>query len=495
MARRVISLWLPHFQAERMMRAGRAGVATPFAVTASERGALRLCSVNRAAAALGLEPGMALTDARALAPGLATTEAEPARDAAALSALVRWGWRFTPLVGPATPDGLVLDITGCAHLFGGEGAMLERISTALGRFGYTARAGCADTSGAAYALARFGAEAVAPPGQTRTAIADLPVRALRLEPTAVETLNRLGLTTIGAMAAQPRAPLTRRIGLGAIRRLDQALGRDPEPITPLREATPHAVRLSLPEPIGRIEDVMAGLTRLLDRLCTRLAAEGQGARRFRLSLMKCEGGTAAITIGLARARREPAMIARLFEPEIERVEAGFGFDALRLEALSVEPMRAAQITTERATTEALDDALSRIGNRIGFDNLIRFAPAESHIPERSVIENAAVFAEAVTAWPAPLNSRPLTLLSPEPVTVEDTYGTPQALHWRRGRYDILDARGPERIAPEWWLDDPAWRDGARDYWSVETRRAANGAIARLWLYTAGGRWFVHGVFA
>ncbi len=160
MARRIIAVALPHLAAEaRLRREGQAGLPQPFAIAAQEGGALRLASVNPAAAALGLAPGLALADARAICPALVTRPEEPERLAALRRGLARWAGRFSPLVSTgdsATDDGLILDATGGTHLFGGEAAMLAAITTALAGHGLTARPAIADTRGAAWALAHFG---------------------------------------------------------------------------------------------------------------------------------------------------------------------------------------------------------------------------------------------------------------------------------------------------------------------------------------------------
>jgi len=305
-------------------------------------------------------------------------------------------------------------------------------------------------------------------------------------------------------------------------RLDQALGFRPEPLSPAPGARPPpGVRLTLPEPIGLQADVLAALDRLLARLCATLAAAHLGARRLRLELRRVDHGTAQVEIGLARPGRDPARIAALFARGMEKIDAGFGIDALRLSAPATEPLAPEQVESAGTGTRpggtgragagpgrtgaggtgpagaadasgALADLLSSIGNRIGFERVQRLLPAESLIPERS-------FLLAPAAWtmpaPAPARSgpaRPCIIFPPEPVT--GTGGHPPArFRWRRMVLTTLRATGPERIAPEWWFDDPAWRPGLRDYWQVETNEGP-----RLWLFHTpqqAGHWAVQGEFA
>jgi protein ImuB len=370
---------------------------------------------------------------------------------------------------------------------------------------------------------------VAPPGATREALAPLPLAALRLAPDTVEGLARLGLRRVGDLVGLPRAGLARRFGIATVRRLDQALGAEPEPVAVAQADPARAVRLSLPEPVGRRDDIAAALDRLLDRLAHHLAEQGHGARRLRLRLRRVDGGTATVPIGLARPSRDPALIARLFARPLEAVEADFGIDALRLEAVETEPLTPRQhrghLDAARETgrgggvgmdgglgTGAGDDArdegeafatlLGKLGNRLGFERLERYLPADSHIPTRAFTVASAAFTAPPLAWPTPPRPRPLLLFPPEPAWPQTADGAPlkppprrappPAFRWRGRTHRVSHATGPERIAPEWWLDDPAWRSGPRDYWRVET-----GEGLRLWLFFTpqSPDWWVEGQFA
>jgi protein ImuB len=525
MTRRIIAVALPHLAAEaRLRREGQAGFPQPFAIAGQQDGALRLTSVNPVAAALGLAPGLGLADARAICPTLVTRPDEPERLAAFRRGLTRWAERFSPIVSIESGVGgnaLTLDATGGAHLFGGEAAMLAAIANALAAHGLTARPAMADTKGAAWALAHYGAHcgtgsfAIAPRGQTRAAIATLPVAALRLDPEAAQGLATLGLATIGDAALIPRGSLARRFGLATLKRLDQALGAEPEPVAPDRPLPNFATRLTLPEPIGHVTDVMAGLERLLERLCQTLETHQMGARTLRLTAQRVDGADTEAQIALARPGRDPDRLRALFEPRVAEMEAGFGIDALRLEAITVEPLKPAQMGDAASRSgdrlsedDKLADLLSRIGNRIGFENVIRLLPAESHIPERAFTLAAAAWSRPVQ-FPADGRERPLTLFPPERLelgtgatsmagpqtSTPDRYPLPPSrFRWRRRWLNLATAGGPERIAPEWWWDDPAWASGLRDYWRVET------AVGhRLWLFhtpqAARPGWWAHGAFA
>ena len=546
--RRILSLWFPRLAAEHLQRLDRGLCDRPLAVVEEQGNARVLSSLSHEAAVAGLTLGLPLAEARALCPDLHTRPADRLREAGFLALLRRWAGKFSPWVSEEGREGLMIDLTGCAHLFGGEAALLAQVEADCAALRLTVRAGLADTGGAAWALARYAGQGaahtrsgdaidqearatrsragkrrhwtkggapparsvtgsaapIAPPGQTRAAISGLPVAALRLDAATVAGLNRLGLHRIGDLIGPPRATLARRFGQGLVRRLDQALGLEPEPIAPARPETHFALRLSLPEPIGLEEDILAGIDRLLPPLCDKLRAKGRGARRVRLELSLAEGRTEAIEVGLARPGTEPDRIRPLLAMKLGGIDPGFGIDMLRLVAPVTEPVHARQLKGGMAATEeaaarqgrdtGLEDLMGRIGARVGLEAITRQHPAESHIPEKTAITLAAAWSEPAKDWPRAPRPRPLTLFRPEPVQAEDRPDLPAEFRWRGRRFETLGAMGPERIAPEWWLDDPNWRSGVRDYWRVET---ASGE--RLWLFYAhggaiSGGWFCQGDF-
>lgn len=531
--RRILSIWFPRLGAERLMR--RRGIFGPFAVVAEAEQRQVLVSLSPEAEAAGLYPGQPLREAQALCPDLATAPQHPAAEAAFLRALARWANRFSPLVACEGTAGLMLDISGCAHLFGGEAALAEAVIAEAAVPGLSVRCAIADTPGAAWALARFAAgggvvrrsgdaieqEAratraraakrgarhqapppahpvtIAPPGQVHGTLSPLPVAALRLPEGMAEDLARLGLRRIGDLAGQPRAALGRRFGPVLMRRLDQALGQVPEPLSPVAATAPLAVRLSLPEPIGHLDDLRAGAARLLARLCDRLHARGIGARALRLEAFRADGGVSVLDLRLARPMRDAGAMLALLAMRLERIEAGFGIDMLRLDAPETEPVRPEQLSgPEGMACDGLADLITRLGARIGLEAITRAHPAESRIPGKTALTLAAAWsAPAPAPWPVAEAPRPLLLWPPEVVTPRAGGRPCGAFRWRGRDHAVAEAQGPERIAPEWWLDDPEWRTGLRDYWQVLTTRGE-----RLWLYQAhgaalSGGWFCHGRFA
>ncbi len=549
--RRILSVWFPRLGADRLLRRLGDLQGAPFAVLEEVGQMQTLSALCPLAEAAGLRVGQPARDAHAMCASLVTRLRNPHAEAAFLEALTRWAGRYSPWVAAQPPDALLLDITGCAHLFGGEAAMMAQLVQEAGDLGVAAECGLADTPGAAWALARYagrgaaqtrtgdaidqearatrsraakrrhwerggaapatGAQGSAPriaaPGQTRQALANLPVAALRLDEDTATALARLGLRRIGDLTGQPRGPLARRFGKGLLMRMDQALGAAPEPVSPRAAPPRHATRLSLPDPIGLREDVEAALDRLIPRLCELLRQSGHGARAIRLEAYRCDGSMVEAEIGLARPADRPERIAPLMAMKLDGLDAGHGIDVLRLVATRIEPLHdarpAGHLDATRAARDragrntALEDLIGRIGARTGLDAITRRHPASSHIPEKcATVQPAAWSAPAAPgAWPAPPNARPLLIWRPELVTAPDTPRPPAQFRWRGALHDLAEARGPERIAPEWWLDEPEWRSGVRDYWHVTT---ASGA--RLWLFYAhgaalGSGWFCQGRFA
>jgi protein ImuB len=459
-----------------------------------------IAAADAAAQLLGLHPGMALAHAQAMVPGLLMADADPAGDEAARARLAGWCLRLSPLTAPDT-DGLWIDATGCTHLHGGEAAMLTTVLARLAEDGVTARAAIADTPGAAHALARHapGPVTIAPPGGTEAAIAPLPVGSLRLDADALTTLRRLGLDTVADLLALPRAPFARRFGAAVLTRLDQAVGRVAEPITPVTPPGTPEARLAFPEPLLTAESFCAVITRLVRLVCRTLEQAGQGARHLDLVFERVDSTVQAVRIGTARATRDAPHLARLLEEQVETVDPGLGVDAMRLVVPFAEPLAFAQIATLAAEPEADMAALvDRLSNRLGADRVWRTAPVESDVPERSVCRVPAVAAPGRAGWPS--WPRPARLLHP-PQPVEMTSGLPDhppaAFIWRRHRHRVRRADGPERITGEWWRRD-AEALAVRDYWQIEDESGR-----RFWLYRRGDgqdadtgdlRWFVHGVF-
>ena len=560
-SRRVVSLWFPRFATDRCRRKLRARPfrtqtgkpaptehsGAPLVLAAPEGGAIRLSAVTLTARKAGLFPGQTLADARALSPELAVHDHDPGGDAAALDALADWCRRYTPWAAPSGLEsggaaGLWLDISGCAHLFGGEVAMLDDLTGRLARVGYTVRAGLADTTGAAWAAARFGRPAQAvtiimAEGKHPETLAHLPIAALRLPPETLDGLDRLGLRNIADLAALPRAGLARRFGELPARRLDQAFGQIDEPISPRAPAPVWRLRTAFPEALGREEDIAAAVRNLAEALCNRLARAERGARRLELCLYRVAGRVDTIEAGTSRASRDPDHLMRLLKEQLDRLPepptsapdplsaaAEAMVETLTLAAIGTEPLHMTQtgITTDlpndtERDPDALEQLVDRLSGRLGANNVRRFSARESYLPERVQTSTPALAdKQPKTAANTPSDSpwkpalpRPPRLLT-RPELVEAVAPVPDdppvMFRWHGHLHRITRAEGPERIAPEWWRTPDAAAgntvldDDTRDYYRVEDEDGR-----RFWLYRNGlydrhrnaddpPKWYLHGFF-
>jgi protein ImuB len=558
-------LWLPHWPIDRRRlslpkNSGAPAEEIPFAAVIDSAGRRLLAAVNPAAASAGLTPEMPLADALSFFPGLATAPAEPAEDAAALRRLAEWCVRYSPWTAPDGTDGVRIEITGSAHLWGGETALATDLATRFDRRHINGRIAIADTLGAAWATARFTKDkdpVILPPGDCRTALAPLPVEALRLDPVTTQGLRRVGLKRVGDLAAMPRDALTSRFGEMVTRRMDQAQGDRPEPLSPLGEAPTRRVRLSFAEPIADPADLLRATERLVEDLVPRLAQEGTGARRLDLGFHRVDGRVERIRLGTARPSRDPRHLTALFNERLDTIDPGLGIEDVILAAFAVQPLPPEQIglpghhpadshpnsssLAEERIGGGIAPLLDRLGNRLGFAAVSRLESRESHIPERASVRMPISVVPAIPGaarkgrppWegaqrqPAPgLGSldpspdgrplravpgirgddkiwppRPIRLFElPEPVEVfwllpDDP---PFRFAWRRRPHRITRAEGPERIADEWWQPEgSSAADAIRDYYRVEDEEGR-----RFWLFRVGfhtgdqpPRWFVHGVFS
>jgi protein ImuB len=480
-----------------------------------------IAAVDAIAAQSGLYPGMPVAQAQALVPDLTVQEARPEDDMAALRRLAGWCLRYAPLVAAAPPDGVWIDVTGSAHLQGGETRLLRDLVSRLLVQGFSARAAVADTPGAAHALARFGAQEITvvpaggpssggrkaglaqmPPstGGQEAALARLPLAALRLPQETLDGLRLMGIEQIGALAALPRAPLVRRFGALVTTRLDQAFGRVAETIEPEFPPELLQARLTFVEPLLTAEAFAVVIDRLTATVCSVMERSGHGARRLDLLFERVDGTVQAIRIGTARASRDVRHLARLLRERIERVDPGLGVEAMRLVVprmdVLVPVQSAARLTAADGEEPDIAPLIDRLANRLGAQRVYRVAPVDSAVPERSVRQ---VQAQAVATWPADL-PRPVRLLDPpQPVEAMALLPDhpPMAFTWRRVRHRVRRADGPERIAGEWWKRGGETRS-VRDYFRVEDEDGH-----RYWLFRRGDgengitgdmRWFLHGFF-
>ena len=474
----------------------------------------------------GLMRGMRLADARAQVPDLLSEPHEADEDMKSLLGLCRWMERYSPWVAPDPPDGIFLDVTGVPHLFGGEAKMLAGMGSRLAAYGFTARPGSGATIGAAWALARYAAKD----------LQALPIESLRIDGASAQTLRRLGLKTVGALAAIPRAALARRfrgesIGENVLMRLDEMMGRRDEPLNPLNPPTSFMAHRALMEPVIHAEALEAVLTGLVTQLGRLLEAEAKGATRLILKLFRSDGSRLNIPAGFSTATHDPRHMLRVLKPKIESVDAGFGIDAMTLEARETGSAQVQQHGfMEDDSTLGLEQLNDRVLNRHAAE-LQSLQAVESHVPERAEEltaptrhpagdtlpasrrgrkkEQSSLLAPAGRACPGldpgvnaqrPGGGRPLLIFeAPEPANVIAAVpdGPPMRLTWRRVTRRVVKSQGPERVAPEWWRLSGGSRP--RDYYVIEDEQGR-----RYWLYRDGlygetgedqPKWYVHGLSA
>lgn len=509
-SRRHLALFFPFLSADRATAARAAPAEAPFACIAPKGGALHLAALDPRAGALGLVPGMTLADARARVPELEAVPHDPDADRRLLRRLASGCGRYTPMAAMDAPDALILDISGCAHLFGGETALAADAEARMARQGFACRAALAGTPEAALALARF---RTWPAGCEPADLHRLPVAALRLEPAAEAALRRAGLHTIGDLARRPTAPLSARFGKEAAATLDRLLGRADSRITPLRP--PPALRFvrRFAEPIAYVEQALAAMTELAGEARRAMEARGAGGRRFVAHFFRSDGAVRALAVRTGLPTRDPALLDRLLREKLagiaDPLDPGFGFDSIALHVPDLEPMAPAQpeMDGRGGTGDGLARLIERLSARLGRGRIRRFLPVDSHVPERRARAVPALDAAAPAAWsadnpdrrPDEPPARPIHLLEPpDPVEVmaEVPDGPPLRFRWRRALHEVTRHEGPERIAPLWWEAGGDARP-TRDYYRVEDQDGRRFWIFRDGLYSerTAPRWYMHGLFA
>jgi len=526
MKRRILSLYLPQWPIDRYCRQAKLSKEarsinrlqvesfnTPFALWMNERQTQLLYAVNQSAAILGLNRGMTLAEARAIHPTLSLAPANPSADKHSLEKLARWLVRYSPLVALESNDSLVLDITGCEHLFGGEEAMLEDLQEKLTAAGIQSRLALSNNKASAWALSHYGSAPliICPPGKHMCA--SLPVQALQIDPDTSLKLIRLGLKTVGSLLEQPRPALARRFRgqpsksiTALLTRLDYIEGKQTSPISPLVPLPDWQVRQAFMEPALLQETIVHAAEQLLNSLMRALQRAERGVRQICLTAFRVDGSAQEIWIGTNQPTRDSQHILRLLHENLDQLQAEFGFDLLIMAAMETEPLAPTQLDDIRHETEhSASQLFDRLATRLGAQAVSRLKHQERHLPERT--QAFTPLGDQDLEWhrlPNSLAVRPIRLLpKPERIEVlaEIPEGAPKRFRWRRVSHQVTKAEGPERIACEWWLSPT---EHTRDYYRIEVDGGARYWLFRYGLYPMPGLrqgetmqpdWFVHGLFA
>ncbi|MEP7279551.1 MAG: DNA polymerase Y family protein [Bacteroidota bacterium] len=500
MPKRFVSIWFHHLVTDWLLIRRPVLREIPFVMATPEKGRMVITAASRIAEAASIDKGMVVADARALVASLQVFDHQAGRAERLLKALAEWSMRYTPLAAIDPPDGLILDVSGCPHLWGGERPYLSDITTHLKNAGYGTRVAMADTIGCAWAIARFGqVQSIIENGKQAGALCPLPPAALRLPPDLPTRLHKQGLSKIVHFMNMPRAALRRRFGPELLYKLDQAMGLEEETMKPVQPVAPYQERLPCLEPMVTATGIEIALQRLLDALCCRLQQEEKGLRAASFKGYRLDGKTVQIEIGTHCPSCNARHLFKLFEPRIAGMEPGPGIELFMLEASKLETVPAAQhilwAGSGGLTTTGLSELLDRLANRVGSQTIHRYLPDEHYWPERSLRATTTLHEKPALTWQTE-RPRPTRLLV-NPAHIEVTAPVPDyppmLFRYQGNLHTIKKADGPERIEAEWWLEEGPHRD----YYQVEDEEGRRYWLFRLGHYTAGKphQWFIHGFFA
>lgn len=500
MNKRFVSLWFRHLLTDWLALRRPELKDLPFVLAAPVQNRIIVTAANHLAEAQGVTAGMAAADAKALVLNLQVIDDIPGQAAKLLKALGEWCIRYSPLIAIDMPGGLLLDVSGCTHLWGGERGYLKEIITRLRSKGYDVRGAMADTVGAAWAVARFGqVKPIIEPGEQVSALLDLSPAALRLEPVILDRLQKLGFYTIKSFINTGRSALRRRFGDDFLLRLHQALGNVDEHLSLLHPIEPYTERLPCLEPIRTRTGIEIAIKTLLENICQRLAGDGKGIRTAILKGYRVDGEVVKVQIGTNRASHNIAHLFKLFELKIELIRPKLGIEIFTLEAPKVDDVEPEQEALWSPEGCGMDDAhlaelLDRLANKIGADKIHRYLPQERYWPEASVKPARSLKEKPTTAWRTD-RPRP-SLLLPRPERIEVTAllpdNPPMLFIYKGVRHMIKKADDAERIEREWWLDEGPHRD----YYVVEDQEGRRYWVFRSGHYSdEGSQWYLHGFFA
>jgi protein ImuB len=485
-----------------------------------------------------------VADARALVANLEVRDDDENLSLKLLQHIAEWCIRFSPVAATDVPDGILLDATGCAHLWGGEEKYVTEIFSRFRALGYSVRICMSDTIGMAWAAARYkrmgnfkegaiqdgtieeGAikeivikkgkievdaikaaalkkiaiqsGIIIEPGAQMEAIMDLPPEALRIDPVIAERLHQLGLERIGEFISMPQSALRRRFGQQIIHRLNQALGSEAEFMEPVVPPEPYQDRLTSFEPVATRAGIEMALEQLLDKLCSRLSKEGKGIRSGIFTCYRVDNKKQSIDIKTIKPSFHAWHLFKLFENRIGEIEPALGIELFVLTANKVEDIIFTQEAMWNGTgglqDTHLSELLDRLSGRFGSGAISRYLPQEHYWPERSFKMAVSLDEKAAIDWGS--RPRPLQLLThPEKIEVTSLIPDypPMLFRYKGQLHKVVKADGPERIEQEWWLQ----KGMHRDYYCVEDVEGR-----RYWVFRSGHydgkkkpQWFIHGFFA
>lgn len=498
MSQRFVFIWFRHLLADWLSRKQPDLKDLPFVLTSKVGNRLMIMSANEVAENEGVYTGMLFADARAILPTLENFDYKDGVADKLLDVIGDWCVRYTPSVSISSPDGLFLDITGCAHLRGGERPYLKDLVIKLREFGYDARAALADTPGTAWAVAKYGESPIVEIGKSESVLSRLPPEALRLDDDTAQRLNKIGIRKIAELMKLPRPSLNRRFGQRLCLRLDQALGISQEKLLFKKYIDPYIEDLMIPETVSTAEGIAKALGILLDRLCHRLHEEQRCVRNISFEGFRVDGKIEQVEIGTARGTRSAKHLFKLFSEKLGRIEPALGIEQFRLSAGEVEDMPVSQDEMlempSGLNNTGVEELVDRLTTKFTPSRINRYLPQERHWPERSIKATRSMSETTEANWVA--NLRPVRMLSrPEPIDVTAPVPDypPMMFRYKGELHKVRKADGPERIEREWWMENGR----PRDYFRLEDEKGQ-----RYWVFRSGhyehgqpSLWFMHGFFA
>jgi protein ImuB len=495
---RIVAIVFPHLMTDWILRRQPALKEVPFVLAIADRGRRVVKAVNTQAQMKGVYVNMVVADCKAILPELEVLDYDPDEPGKLLMAIAEWCIRYTPVVSIDSTDGILLDVSGCTHLWGGEEEYLKNIYNRFKNFGYNIQIAIADTVGCAWAACRYGsAISIVTSNEQRRILSSLPPAALRLEAAVLDRLTKLGLQTISSFIEMPRTALRRRFGAGLLMRIDQAVGTKFEMLQPIKPVAAYEERLPSMEPIRTAIGIEIALKTLLETFCERLSRESKGLRKSEFRCYRMDGNIQKIEIGTNRPSRNTKHLFKLFELKIQQIEPDLGIELFTLEASVVEDLQSTQdaLWTVSSKSESdIAELIDRLAGKTGTDSIRRYLPSEHYWPERSIKATSCLTEKSSASWRTDL-PRPLHLLTkPEPIEVSVPIPDypPLLFNYKGTLHTIKKADGPERIEQEWWTDKSEYRD----YYCLEDELGGRYWVFRLGDYLTGDpKWFIHGFFA
>ena len=497
MNKRYLAIWFPYLVTDQMAIKQESLAGQAYALIAQERNKQIMVRISRQANRQGLRTNMPLADARIISSDLQTFQFYPQKEQKLLKAMAEWFIRYTPYVALNSPDGLFLDLTGCTVWKSEEQHVEEIKAHFYGK--YHVKIGIADTLGAAWAIAHYAKEQIAKPNEQLKHLLNLPPKALQLEESTLQRLEKLGFYSIDSFIHIAPSTLRRRFGDEINLRIGQALGRKPEAFEPITEPNPYEERLHCLEPIQTAKGIEIAIANLLETLCSRLQKEDVGVRNATLSAFRLDGKLQQITIGTNQPSIHIKHLFKLFELKIKQIEPDLGIELFIMKVTKIEELPKQQETFWQTDTPTdlgeIAELLDRISIKAGKNAIRRYLPQEHHWPENSIKAVTNLKEQPETEWPMH-KPRPTVLLNqPEPIQVSAPIPDypPMTFTYKNEVHRIKKADGPERIEQEWWLNEGKHRD----YYQVEDEKGQ-----RYWLFRLGhynskttAQWFIHGFFA